>query len=352
MLISVCSLGEETNARYLEQVKLAEQLGFHAFLHADEKWTRDPYVRLAAATRVSSRIGLGLCVTDPYTRHPGLSAQASATLAELAPGRVRVIMGAGSHFETLPTISNPKPVKGIREGIELMRRLWTGERVTLDGEIIKFKAGKLDFDPQATPEMFIASRSPLILSLGGEIGDGVLIGSFATAPGVEYAKGFIEKGLRKAGRGWNDIKLSSWVYVTILDREDETIPENIKRGMSHAFWSSRKTMTEMVDKLADDVTPEFRKFLHEAPHEWSPEVMAELRRLVPRGIFDSMSMCGTAGQIVARIRSLAAIGVQEVVMWPFPKDGQDVEDLLIQLAHEVLPHVAEKPKREAYRLVD
>ena len=42
MRVSVCSLGEETNARFLEQVKLAEQLGFHAFMHADEKWTRDP----------------------------------------------------------------------------------------------------------------------------------------------------------------------------------------------------------------------------------------------------------------------------------------------------------------------
>ena len=352
MLISVCSLGEESNARYLEQVKLAEQLGFHAFLHADEKWTRDPYVRLAAATRVSSRIGLGLCVTDPYTRHPGLSAQASATLAELAPGRVRVVMGAGSHFETLPTISNPKPVKGIREGIDLMRRLWTGERVTLDGEIVKFKAGKLDFEPQATPEMFIASRSPLILALGGEIGDGVLIGSFATAPGVEYAKTHIEKGLQRAGRSWKDIQ------AVVLGLCDDPRPRGRSDpGQHQARHEPRvlvepQDLTEMVDTLANDITPEFRKFLHEAPHEWSPEVMAELRRLIPRGLFDSLSMVGTAEQVVARIKSLAAIGVQEVVMWPFPKDGQEVEDLLVQLAHQVLPHVAERPKREAYRLVD
>ena len=85
MKISVCSLGEETNVRFLEQVKLAEQLGFHAFMHADEKWTRDPYVRIAAATRMTSRIGFGFCVTDPYTRHPALSAQACATLAEPVP---------------------------------------------------------------------------------------------------------------------------------------------------------------------------------------------------------------------------------------------------------------------------
>ncbi len=280
--------------------------------------------------------GLGCASPIPTRGIRALSAQACATLAELAPGRIRVIMGAGSHFETIPTVKHDKPVKGIREGIELMRRLWTGERVTLDGETVTFKAGKLDFDPTATPEMYIASRSPLILGLGGEIADGVLIGSFATAPGIEYAKGLIEKGLKRAKRTWKDIQLCSWVYVTVLDREDEEIPENIKRGMSHAFWSSRKTMTEMVDKLANDVTPEFRKFLHEAPHEWSPEVMAEMRRLMPRGIFNSMSMCGTAEQIVARLKSLEAVGIQETIMWPFPKPGQEVEDMLIQLGHTVL----------------
>src|SRR4029078_5324544 len=106
--------------------------------------------------------------------------------------------------------------------------------------------------------------SPLILGLGGEIADGVLIGSFATAPGIEYAKGLIEKGLKRAHRTWQDIQLCSWVYVTVLDREDDEIPENIKRGMSHAFWSSRKTMTEMVDKLTQDLTPELRNFLRGA----------------------------------------------------------------------------------------
>lgn len=352
MRISVCSLGEEPNARYLDQVKLAEQLGFHAFFHSDEKWTRDPYVRLAAATQVSSRLGLGLCVTDPFTRHPGLSAQAAATLAELAPGRIRVNISAGSHFETLPTVNHAKPVKGIREGVELMRRLWAGERVTIDGEVIKFKAGKLDFLPQATPQIYVASRSPLNLALGGEIGDGVLIGSFATPPGIKYAKGFIEKGLKRANRSWKDIQLCSWVYVTILDRPDDPIPDNIRRGMSHAFWSSRKSLTDMVDDLTDDITDEFRKFLREAPHEWSPDVMAELRRLCPRGLFDSLAIVGTAKQVVQRLKDIEATGVQETIIWPFPKDGQDVEELMIQLAQDILPSIAERPKRESYQLVD
>ena len=352
MKLSLASLGAEPGVRFLDEVKLAERLGFHAFFHNDKKWAREVFSRLGAATQCTSTIGLGTSVIDPYTRHAALLAQATATLAELAPGRFRVIMGSGSHFETLPGYGSAKPVAGLREAAELMRRLWRGEKVSLDGEVVKFKDGSLDWTPTEIPQLYIASRGPQILKLAGAVADGVLIGSFATAPGIEYAKGLIEKGLKRASRSWKDIQLCSWVYVTVLDHEDDEIPENIKRGMSHAFWSSRKTMTEMVDKLSNDVTPEFRKFLHEAPHEWSPEVMAEMRRLMPRGIFNSMSMCGTAEQIVARLKSLEAVGVQETIMWPFPKPGQEVEEMLIQLGHTVLPHVIERPKRESYRLVD
>jgi alkanesulfonate monooxygenase SsuD/methylene tetrahydromethanopterin reductase-like flavin-dependent oxidoreductase (luciferase family) len=65
-----------------------------------------------------------------------------------------------------------------------------------------------------------------------------------------------------------------------------------------------------------------------------------------------MSIVGTSKQVVERLKALEAVGVQEAVIWPFPKDGQDVEDLLVKLANDVLPHVAERPKREGYKLVD
>ena len=204
MKLSIASLGAEPSARFLEQVRLAERLGFHAFFHNDKKWAQDVYVRLGAATQVSSRIGLGISATDPYTRHPALTAQATASIAEMAPGRFRVIIGSGSHFESLPGTDPVKPVTALREAIGLMRKLWAGERVTLDGEVIKFKDGALDAKPSAVPQIYIASRGPMILKLAGEIADGAMIGSFATPAGIAYAKSHIEKGLKAAGRGWTE----------------------------------------------------------------------------------------------------------------------------------------------------
>jgi alkanesulfonate monooxygenase SsuD/methylene tetrahydromethanopterin reductase-like flavin-dependent oxidoreductase (luciferase family) len=117
--------------------------------------------------------------------------------------------------------------------------------------------------------------------------------------------------------------------------------------VSFAFWSSRKVLSEMADELARDVTMEFRTFMRDAPHEWSPPVMDELRRLIPRGIIDSLALVGTAPQIVTRLKALADAGIQEVVIWPFPAQGQSTEDFMFKLAKDVLPHFSERPTRAA-----
>ena len=340
MKLSIASLGAEPGARFIEQVKLAERLGFHAFFHNDKKWARDMFARLGAATQVTQRIGLGTSVVDPYTRHPAVTAQACATLAELAPGRLRVVMGSGSHFETLPGYGNPKPVAALREAARLMQALWAGEKITLDGQVVKFRDGALDWKPSQIPPLYIASRGPQILKLAGEIADGILIGSFATAAGIEYAKQHIRSGLAAAKRDWADIRMCSWIYMSVLDRRDEAVPEGIRRGVSFAFWSSRKVLSEMADELAPDISDAFRKFIREAPHEWSAEIMGELRRLIPRGLIDSLAVVGTAPQIVARLKLLEAVGIEEVIIWPFPKDGQTTEEFMGKLAHEVLPQLA------------
>jgi 5,10-methylenetetrahydromethanopterin reductase len=342
MKLSLASLGAEPGARFLQQVRLAERLGFHAFFHNDKKWAREVFSRLGAATQCTSTIGLGTSVIDPYTRHAALLAQATATLAELAPGRFRVILGSGSHFETLPGYGSPKPVAGLREAAELMRRLWRGDKVTLDGELVRFKDGALDWKPTEIPPLYIASRGPQILKLAGAVADGVLIGSFATPPGITYARQHIRPGLDASGRDWRDIRLCSWIYLSLLERADDPVPEGVKRGVSFAFWSSRKALSAMVDQLAPDASDAFRAFIREAPHEWSPPIMDELRRLMPRGVIDSLALVGTAPQVVERLRALAAAGVEEIVIWPFPRERQDMDDFMRELAHDVLPHVADR----------
>jgi len=66
---------------------LCERLGFDSYWIADQRWMRDVWVSLSATAMRTARIQLGTRVTDPYVRHPALTAVAIASLDELSGGR-------------------------------------------------------------------------------------------------------------------------------------------------------------------------------------------------------------------------------------------------------------------------
>jgi 5,10-methylenetetrahydromethanopterin reductase len=362
MKVSIAELGEMPHDRYVEFVKLCELLRYDGLFHADEKWTRDVWARLGIAAAVTSRIRLGTSVTDAVTRHAALEGQAAATIAEASKGRMTLGFGAGSHFETLPGYEVVRPAVAIREAIEIMRGLWRGERVDYTGEVISVHGAKLDFplDPAYAPPVWVASRGAQTLRMAGAVADGVLVGSFATKMGIEWAKGEIQKGLDKSGRTWTDITLASWLYVCILDHEDDPIPDGIRRGVSHAMWSSRNVVFPLLEQASDSLPAEFVEFLKTAPEAWSPDVMADLRRMIPRDVLDSLSVVGTSAQVAKRLLDLEELGVQELVIWPFPANAKaittegagDIEDFVIRFADEVMPEVRRHESRGVYQLVD
>src|SRR5437763_10049969 len=80
----------------VRRAALAEELGFDAFWVADTHliW-REAWVLLGAIAQQTTRIAIGPGVTHPIVRHPSVIAAGIHTLAELAPGRVRLGIGIG-----------------------------------------------------------------------------------------------------------------------------------------------------------------------------------------------------------------------------------------------------------------
>ena len=88
------------NAEYphrdlMRYARRSEELGLDALWYADEKFYRETYTGLAACALATTRITLGTGVTEPYTRHPALTALAIASLDELSGGRAVLGFGAG-----------------------------------------------------------------------------------------------------------------------------------------------------------------------------------------------------------------------------------------------------------------
>ena len=173
-------------SRVAELGALCERLGFDSYWIADQRWMRDVWVSLSATALRTSRIQLGTRVTDPYVRHPALTAVAVASLDELSGGRAILGLGAGGSGFREMGIERTKPVTALREAIELIRRLLAGEEVDYAGELVRFRRGALEFATRRDIPVVVVARGPRILELGGRVADGVMIASMASAAAVSW----------------------------------------------------------------------------------------------------------------------------------------------------------------------
>ena len=116
-------------------VQYAEQRGFEAVWQAESRLVRDAIVPMAAFAAVTSRMKIGSGVINNWTRNIGLLAATFLTLDDLAPDRI--ICGLGAWWDPLAKqvgIERKKPIKAMRETIEVLKRLLNMERVTFHGE--------------------------------------------------------------------------------------------------------------------------------------------------------------------------------------------------------------------------
>ena len=95
MNLELLMLGDQPVAQLIERARLAEACSFDAVWVADKRFYREAYSVLAQVASTTQRIRLGPCVTDPFARHPALTAMAIATLDEISALRAVLGLGAG-----------------------------------------------------------------------------------------------------------------------------------------------------------------------------------------------------------------------------------------------------------------
>jgi coenzyme F420-dependent glucose-6-phosphate dehydrogenase len=199
---------------------LAEKLGFDSVFVSDhfQPWKHHgghaPFSLswLGALGAKTTRIVIGTSVVTPTFRyHPSVVAQAIATLSVLFPERMILGIGTGEALNEIPAtgIEWPgfKERQGrLREAIELMRRLWTEERVSYDGAYYRTKNATIYDRPSVPTRIYVAASGPTAAALAGELADGFICTS---GKGTElYRDTLLPKvaaGLSASGRGSDSI---------------------------------------------------------------------------------------------------------------------------------------------------
>ena len=154
----------------------AERAGYARVWIPDEGLSaRECYVTLGAIAAATDRVQVGTGITNAYTRHPGTTAAAIATLDELSGGRAVFGVGAGGALTLNPlAIERVAPLRAVRNLIDVSRRLWAGESVETAADTGSFRSARMDYGRADIP-IWIAGRGPKMMHLAGELADGFIL---------------------------------------------------------------------------------------------------------------------------------------------------------------------------------
>jgi coenzyme F420-dependent glucose-6-phosphate dehydrogenase len=198
----------------LDYSVLAERLGLDSIAVSDhfQPWRHHGGHSPAALTWLGAvgerteRALLGTSVLTPTMRYqPAIVAQAFATLACLDPGRVFLGVGTGESLNETPATGAEWPGAKERrlrlaEAIELIRRLWTEERVSFQGEYYRTDRATIYDRPEEPVPIYVAASGPLAARLAGRVGDGFIATSGKKQELYEELLANLAEGASQAGR--------------------------------------------------------------------------------------------------------------------------------------------------------
>jgi len=210
---------------------------------------------LGAAAVSTERAVLGTSVLTPTLRYePAIVAQAFATLACLAPGRVFLGVGTGEAMNETPATGAEFPGRKERrmrmaEAITLIRRLWREERVDFEGEYYTTSQATIYDRPDAEVPIYVAASGPLAAKLAGRVGDGFICTSGKDPQLYLDLLAQVREGAEQAGRDHAEIKHMIEIKVS-YDRDKQKAYDN-----TH-FWAPLALTPEQKEGIEDPIEME------------------------------------------------------------------------------------------------
>lgn len=169
----------------VRQAQAAERAGFDALNVSDhyQPWwepgeSGHAWVTLGAIGNATERIPLGTGVTAPVFRHnPAVVAQAFTTLEQLNPGRAYLGIGSGESLNESPCGMDWPPVgeqvARMEEVLEIVNRLFDGERLDYEGRYFKTKQAYLHTRPARRLPIYVSAFGPRAAGVAARCSDGL-----------------------------------------------------------------------------------------------------------------------------------------------------------------------------------
>lgn len=309
-----------------------EAAGYRYFWYTDVRFARDCYLGLAAVAAATRTMRLGTGVTDPYSRHPALTAAAIATLDEMSGGRALLGLGTGGAGFRELGIETKLPVAALRETVAVIRGLLRGERVSLHGKVVTLDGGRLAFaPPNADIPVYFATHGAQVTRLAGEVADGILIANTLRRDAFEHYLAQLDTGLgkRSGDRGPFDIGLR----VEAAIAEDDTAAFAVMRRRVASRVLAQYPHWDYLDQLGISLPAAFVALAAER----GAAAAEQAAPLLPEEVVESMVLAGDPERVAAQLAKALHPRVTQLTIRPHAIRGQHVGAVIRSFAEEVVP---------------
>jgi 5,10-methylenetetrahydromethanopterin reductase len=158
--------------------KMADQQENVDSLWVPESWGRESFSTLGAMSQITKKVRLGTSIVNIYSRTPATVAMAANTLDMLSNKRTIIGVGASTAaiVENWHGVQFNRPASRMKEYIECLRLITTGEKVKYNGQFFKINNFKILHPPQRTHiPIFMAALNKKMVSMASELADGTLL---------------------------------------------------------------------------------------------------------------------------------------------------------------------------------
>lgn len=313
----ILSGGDDIDA-IVEQARLAEDLGYaYATLGETTGWNVIPV--LGAIAERTDEIGVGDDVISPYSRAPTLLGQTALTMHEVTGGRFRLGLGTSSPAlaERWHGVEFDRPLRRLRETIDVVRQVYAGGRVNYDGEI--YELGGLAYEgptPEDPPAIDVASLGPKTVELAGRFADGWVPQMF-TPDGLRDRMEDLRHGAELGDRDADGIRVAP--IVRCCAAEDRERARELARG--HVAFMVGAYGPYYGNSVSRQGYPDV---IEEIRGHWDDRDTDAMAAALPDELLDELAAAGTPEEVSDWIADYAAVDGVDAVRVGFVR-GMDEE---------------------------
>jgi F420-dependent oxidoreductase-like protein len=318
----------------------AEKIGLDICWVA-EAWGSDAPSALGYYAACTDRMLLGSGVIQVGTRTPVSVAQAAMTLSNLSGGRFLLGLGASGPqvIEGLHGVSFQRPLVRLRETVEIVRRVFDGDKISYSGAEFRIPRPGADAVPMRLSiradypiPIYLATLSPAMLRLTGEVADGWLGTSFVPEGAGPAYFSHLDQGLARSGRTRADLDICQGAEVAFAPDEDvlRTMVAGRKRELAFSLGGMGSASTNYYNQAYSrqgwtDIARDVRE-------RWQAGDRDGAADLVTDDMVLATTLIGTESMVRERLRVWRDAGVTTVRLYPA---GNTLDARLATLARAI-----------------